>query len=238
MQVPLRVVVGDDSVLVREGLEQMLASSPGIEVVASCASLDSALAAIEAERPDVVVTDIRMPPSNTDEGIQLAALLRERHPEVGVVVLSQYAEPAYALKLLESGSDRRGYLLKQRLHTRGGLVSVIDEVARGGSFIDAKVVEVLVDSKTRAAQSPLAELTPSERDVLAEVATGKSNEAIADSLALTKRAVEKRLNLIFMKLGLAHAHDVSKRVKASLLFLAERDDARDDDQTPSAPGSR
>ena len=235
---PLRVVVGDDSVLVREGLEQMLASSPGIEVVASCASLESVLAAIEAERPDVVVTDIRMPPSNTDEGIQLAALLRERHPEVGVVVLSQYAEPAYALKLLESGSDRRGYLLKQRLYTRGGLVSVIDEVARGGSFIDAKVVEVLVDSKTRAEQSPLADLTPSERDVLAEVATGKSNEAIADSLALTKRAVEKRLNLIFMKLGLAHAHDVSKRVKASLFFLAERDHARDDDQTPSAPGSR
>ena len=234
----VRVVVGDDSVLVREGLERMLASSPGIEVVASCASLDSLLAAIEEERPDLVVTDIRMPPSNTDEGIQLAALLRERQPEVGVVVLSQYAEPAYALKLLKSGSDRRGYLLKQRLYTRGELVSVIDEVARGGSFIDAKVVEVLVDSKTRAEQSPLTGLTPRERDVLAEVAKGKSNEAIADSLALTKRSVEKGLNVIFRKLGLAHADDVSKRVKASLFFLAERDYSRDDDQSPSAPDIR
>jgi DNA-binding NarL/FixJ family response regulator len=221
--VAIRVAVGDDSLIVREGLRQLLASSPGIEVVASCGDLESLLDAVDEHRPDVVLTDIRMPPSKTDEGIRIAARLRESHPEIGVLVLSQYSEPNYVLRLLDAGSDRRGYLLKERLHNRGELVSAVDAVAQGGSVIDPKIVEVLVDARARAERSPLSELTPREREVLAEIAAGKSNTAIAESLVLTKRAVEKHINSIFMKLGLASSDDVSKRVKATLLFLAERE---------------
>jgi DNA-binding NarL/FixJ family response regulator len=221
--VAIRVAVGDDSLIVREGLRQLLASSPGIEVVASCGDLESLLEAVDEHRPDVVLTDIRMPPSKTDEGIRIAARLRESHPEIGVLVLSQYSEPNYVLRLLDAGSDRRGYLLKERLHNRGELVSAVDAVAHGGSVIDPKIVEVLVDARARAERSPLSELTPREREVLAEIAAGKSNTAIAESLVLTKRAVEKHINSIFMKLGLASSDDVSKRVKATLLFLAERE---------------
>ncbi|MFL5868767.1 MAG: response regulator [Thermoleophilaceae bacterium] len=217
----IRVVLGDDSLIVRQGLQQLLGSSPAVEVVAACADLDSLLEAIDGDSPDVVLTDIRMPPSNRDEGIQLANRLRESHPEIGVVVLSQYSEPAYVLTLLEFGSDRRGYLLKERVHNRGELVSAIDAVAQGGSVIDPKIVEVLVAAKARAEHSALSELTPREREVLAEIAQGKSNTAIAESLVLTKRAVEKHINSIFMKLGLAVADDVSKRVKATLLYLAD-----------------
>jgi DNA-binding NarL/FixJ family response regulator len=221
--VAIRVAVGDDSLIVREGLRQLLASSPGIEVVASCGDLESLLDAVDEHRPDVVLTDIRMPPSKTDEGIRIAARLRESHPEIGVLVLSQYSEPNYVLRLLDAGSDRRGYLLKERLHNRGELVSAVDAVAPGGSVIDPKIVEVLVDARARAERSPLSGLTPREREVLAEIAAGKSNTAIAESLVLTKRAVEKHINSIFMKLGLASSDDVSKRVKATLLFLAERE---------------
>jgi DNA-binding NarL/FixJ family response regulator len=223
LSVAVRVVFAEDSLVVREGLERLLESSPGVDVVASCGDLDSLLEAIERERPDVVLTDIRMPPTKTDEGIQIAARLRESRPETGVVVLSQYSEPGYVLDLLESGSDRRGYLLKERLHDRGQLVSAIDIVARGGSMIDPKVVEVLVAAKARGERSLLSELTVREREVLAEIAEGKSNAAIAESLVLTKRAVEKHINSIFMKLGLADADDVSKRVKATLVFLADGD---------------
>jgi DNA-binding NarL/FixJ family response regulator len=162
-----------------------------------------------------------MPPSHTDEGIRLADQLRESRPSTGVVVVSQYAEPTYVLALLEYGSDRRGYLLKERIHDRGQLVSAIDAVARGGSVTHPKIVDVLVEAKARADRSPLADLTPRERDVLAEMAEGKSNGAIAESLVLSKRAVEKHINSIFTKLGLAASEDVSKRVKATLLFLAE-----------------
>jgi DNA-binding NarL/FixJ family response regulator len=221
--VTIRVALGEDSLIVREGLQQLLASSTGIEVVVSCGDLDSLIEAVAELQPDVVVTDIRMPPSNTDEGIRLAARLRETDPAIGVVVLSQYSDPAYVLSLLEEGSDGRGYLLKERVHNRGELVSAIDAVAQGGSVIDPKIVEVLVGAKARAERSPLTELTPREREVLAEMAAGKSNTAIAKSLFLTKRAVEKHINSIFMKLGLASADDVSKRVKATLLFLAESD---------------
>jgi DNA-binding NarL/FixJ family response regulator len=214
-------VVADDSLIVREGIQQLLAESPTVDVVAACADLVSLKEAVEREQPDVVLTDIRMPPEQTDEGIRVAAELRELRPDVGVVVLSQYAEPEYVLALLDSGSDRRGYLLKERIFNRGALVSAIDSVARGGSVIDPKIVEVLVDERARADRSPLSDLTEREREVLAEIATGKSNSAIADSLVLTKRAVEKHINAIFMKLGLAASDDVSKRVKATLLFLAE-----------------
>jgi DNA-binding NarL/FixJ family response regulator len=221
--VAVRIALAEDSLIVREGIQQMLAASPGIEVVAACGDVDSLLEAIERERPDVILTDIRMPPTNTDEGIRVAALLRERHPQIGVIVLSQFSDPAYVLQLLESGSDGRGYLLKERVHNRGELVSAIDAVARGGSVIDPKIVEVLVAARSRADRSPLGELTAREREVLAEIAKGKSNTAIAESLVLTKRAVEKHINSIFMKLGLAAADDVSKRVKATLLFLADAD---------------
>jgi DNA-binding NarL/FixJ family response regulator len=220
--VPIRVALAEDSLIVREGIQQLLASDADVEIVVSCEDLDSLIEAIEADPPDVVLTDIRMPPSETDEGIQVAARLRESHPQIGVVVLSQYSDPGYALALLESGSDRRAYLLKERVHDRGQLISTIRTVSEGGSVIDPKIVEVLVAAKSRADQSPLAELTPRESEVLSEIAQGKSNTAIADSLVLTKRAVEKHINSIFTKLGLADEEDIAKRVKATLMFLADQ----------------
>ncbi len=219
--VVIRVVVAEDNLLVREGLRQLLESSPTVDVVAAYGDVDALLGAVEEDRPDVVLTDIRMPPSNTDEGIRVAEHLRQTRPSTGVVVLSQYAEPQYVLSLLERGSDRRGYLLKERIHDRGQLVSAIDAVARGGSVIDPKIVELLVEAKARIKRSPLSELTPREREVLAELAEGKSNAAIAESLVLTKRAVEKHVNSIFMKLGLAGSDSVAKRVKATLMFLSD-----------------
>ncbi len=217
------IVLAEDNLFVREGLQQLLASASDLDLVAACTDMDSLLETIEREQPDVVLTDIRMPPSRTDEGIRVAAQLRETDPAIGVVVLSQYLDPAYVLKLLETGSDGRGYLLKERVHDRGQLSTAIHTVAGGGSVIDPKIVEVLVTARAKAERSPLLELTPREREVLAEIAEGKSNPAIAESLFLTKRAVEKHINSIFMKLGLADAQDVSKRVKAALLFLAEAD---------------
>jgi DNA-binding NarL/FixJ family response regulator len=217
----IRVVVAEDNLLVREGLRQLLASSPIVDVVAAYGDVDALIGAVEQDRPDVVLTDIRMPPSHTDEGIRVAEHLRQTCPATGVVVLSQYAEPQYVLALLERGSDRRGYLLKERIHDRAQLVSAIDTVARGGSVIDPKIVELLVEAKASINESPLSELTPREREVLAEMAEGKSNAAIADSLVLTKRAVEKHVNSIFMKLGLAGSETVAKRVKATLMFLSD-----------------
>ncbi len=219
--VGIRVALADDSLLVREGLEQMLAADGAIEVVASCADLDSLLDAIESQRPEVVLTDIRMPPSKTDEGIQVATQMRGDHPGIGVIVLSQYSEPSYALALLEGGSDGRGYLLKERVHDRAQLVSAIKAVADGGSVIDPAVVDVLLGATSRPERSPLAALTQRELEVLAEIAQGKSNAAIAESLFLTKRGVEKHINSIFLKLDLSEAEDVSKRVKAALAFLAD-----------------
>ncbi|HEU4974898.1 MAG TPA: response regulator transcription factor [Baekduia sp.] len=221
---PLRVVLADDSYLVREALAHVLEAEDGIEVVAACADRDTLLAAVEAEHPDVVVTDIRMPPTGTDEGLQVATALRAEHPEIGVVILSQFAEPQYGLALLEGGSDRRAYLLKERIRYRGQLVAAIESVAQGGSVIDAKVVEALVAARSRAQQSPLNELTPRELEILTFVARGHSNQAIADELVLTKRAVEKHINAIFLKLGLTDAADVSRRVKAALIYLSEQDE--------------
>jgi DNA-binding NarL/FixJ family response regulator len=217
------VALADDNLIVREGIAQLLAGQHDIEVVASCDDLDSLLDAIEECHPDVVVTDIRMPPTHSDEGIRLAGLLRESHPEVGVVVLSNYAEPGFATALLESGSEGRAYLLKERVHSRTQLASAIHSVAAGDSVMDPKIVEPLMAAKSRSERSPLAELTAREREVLAEIAQGKSNAAIAESLVLTKRAVEKHINSIFLKLNLSDIEDVSKRVKAALLFLAEDD---------------
>jgi DNA-binding NarL/FixJ family response regulator len=221
--VSLKVILAEDNLLVREGIQQILALEPDIEVVGSCGDLPELMEAIERESADVVLTDIRMPPGQVDEGLQVASWLRDAHPDVGVVVLSQYAEPSYALELLESGSERRGYLLKERVHDASQLRAAIEAVAQGGTIIDPKLVDALVLGKARLERSPLAELTPREREVLAEIAQGKSNSAVADSLVLTKRAVEKHINAIFLKLGLAFADDVSKRVKATLLFLSETD---------------
>ena len=220
------VALAEDNLLVREGIARLLAAEDsGVDVVGVCGSFDELLALVEERRPDVVITDIRMPPTHTDEGIRLAAVLRERHPEIGVVVLSNYANPMYALALLESGSEGRSYLLKERVHDRAQLLAAIHSVAVGGSVMDPKIVEPLMAARTRTERSPLADLTAREREVLSEIAQGKSNAAIAESLVLTKRAVEKHINSIFMKLNLADAEDVSKRVKAALLFLAEVDRA-------------
>jgi len=219
---PLRVALGEDSLIVREGVRQLLAVDPGIEIVAAVSDADSLRDACTRFRPDVVLTDIRMPPTSTDEGIRLAGELRDTHPEIGVVVLSQYADPLYALALLDRGSDGRAYLLKERVHNRAELMAAIRAVAEGGSMIDPKIVESLVAARSRAERSPLNELTAREREVLSEIAQGKSNTAIAEALFLTKRAVEKHINSIFLKLGLASAHDVeSKRVTAALMFLSD-----------------
>jgi DNA-binding NarL/FixJ family response regulator len=219
----ITVVLADDSYLVREAVEHVRAGAEGVEVVAACGDRDSLLAAVDTERPDVVVTDIRMPPGGADEGLQVAASLRLTHPEVGVVVLSQYADPRYGLALLETGSEGRAYLLKERIQHGGQLVSAIEAVSQGGSVIDAKVVESLVAAQRRAEDSPLGELTARELEILSFVARGHDNQAIADELVLTKRAVEKHINAIFLKLGLTYATDVSRRVKAALIYLAEND---------------
>jgi DNA-binding NarL/FixJ family response regulator len=222
---PIRVVLADDSYLVREALAHVLEPADQIEVIATCPDGTSLLHAVDSEQPDVVVTDIRMPPSDGDEGVRIAAQLRESHPQIGVVVLSQFADPRYGLALLEHGSDGRAYLLKERIQYRGQLVAAIEAVAAGGSVVDAKVVEALVAERTRATRSPLNDLTPRELEILTFVARGHSNQAIADELVLTKRAVEKHINAIFLKLGLTDAADVSRRVKAALIYLAEHEPA-------------
>jgi DNA-binding NarL/FixJ family response regulator len=222
--VALRIALAEDNYIVREGLEQLLGGDEEIEVLASCADMPSLLEAVDADPPDVVLTDIRMPPDGDDAGIQIAARLRETHPQVGVVVLSQYSEPGFVLRLLDSGSEGRAYLLKERVADRSQLTRAIAAVAEGGSVIDPKIVEVLVQARARAESSPLGEMTPRELDVLAAVAEGKSNAAIAEELVLSKRAIEKHINAIFLKLGLTYSPDaeqISKRVKAALIFLGE-----------------
>jgi DNA-binding NarL/FixJ family response regulator len=220
---PIRLVLAEDHYLVREGITRLLETQPDVEVAAVCDDLDSLLAAVDAEEPDVVITDIRMPPDNTDEGIRAAERLRETHPGVGVVVLSQYATPSYALALLESGSAGRSYLLKERVQDVEQLVSAIQTVSEGGSVIDPKVVEALVAENARGEESRLNQLTPRERDVLREMAAGKSNAAIGESLFLAERSVEKVIHAIFLKLGLSWESSVHKRVKAVILYLGESD---------------
>jgi len=217
---PIRVVMAEDNFLIREGVRELLASDPDVEVVATCGDYDSLIAAVDREKPDVVLTDIRMPPTETDEGIRAAAALRETNPDTGVVVLSQYDEPDYALALLERGARGRGYLLKQRVSDLDQLVGALREVARGGSVIDPKIVEGLVSARSKA-PSALDQLTAREREVLEEMAQGKNNAAIAGALVLTERAIERHINSIFSKLGLTQEKDVHRRVKAVLLFLSE-----------------
>jgi DNA-binding NarL/FixJ family response regulator len=219
--VAIRVVLADDHYLTREGVRSLLETDPEIEIAAVCGDLGSLLAAVNETAPDVVVTDIRMPPSGVDEGIQAATRLRETHPHVGVVVLSQYTDPRYALALFEAGTAGRGYLLKERVADLAQLVGAIRAVASGGSVIDPKVVESLVAERGRVEASPLHALTVREQDVLREMAEGKNNAAIAQTLFLTERSVENVIHAVFQKLGIGFETSVHKRVKAVILYLAE-----------------
>ena len=216
----IRVVLGEDSFLAREAIEGVLQRAEGIELIAACSDLDSLRAAIDETHPDVVVTDIRMPPDNSDEGIRLAAELRSSHPEIGVVVLSQHAEPIYATALFEDGSERRAYVLKESVKNQAELSRALQTVAEGGSVVDPIVVEQLVEARRTRADAHLDALTPRELEILAMIAEGQSNAAIAEKLVVTKRAVERHINSIFLKLNLRDAEDVSRRVMAALRFLA------------------
>ena len=222
---PVRVVVAEDNYLVREAVVRLLEASPDVEVAGSCEDFDQLIAPVASEHPDVVVTDIRMPPTGTDEGVRAAKQLRQTNPEIGVVVLSQYVEQferVRGLELLDAGSERRAYLLKERVSDVDQLLRAIQEVARGGSVIDPKVVEALVTARSRRADSRLEHLTPREQEVLGEMAQGRNNAAVASMLGLSERAVEKHINSVFAKLGLSEEPDVNRRVKAVLLYLADR----------------
>ena len=218
--VAIRLLLAEDNVLLREGLTRLFEQIEDLELIGSCGSLPELLSMVNADPPDVVLTDIRMPPTHTDEGIQAARHLREHHPTVGVVVLSQYSSPGYAHSLFEDGSDGRAYLLKDRVADVDEVVFAIEAVARGGSVVDPKIVEELVSARARRPRSPIEQLTAREREILAEIASGKSNIAIANTLFLSERAIEKHSNSIFSKLGLTEEPDVNRRVKAVLLYLA------------------
>jgi DNA-binding NarL/FixJ family response regulator len=219
---PIRVVVAEDSVLVREGIAGLIGRAPDLELVGLCGDLDALLAAVESLAPDVVLTDIRMPPTGTDEGIRAAASIHASHPETAVLVLSHHLEPALALELLETGTAGRGYLLKERVGDGPELVAAIRTVAGGGAVVDPEVMEILVASHRARSSSALDPLTPRELDVLGEIALGKNNAAIADSLVLSERSVEKHINSVFWKLGLSDLPDVNRRVMAVLVYLQER----------------
>lgn len=219
---PIRVVLADDAFLVRTAVKHLLQGSPAIEVVGECADTTAVPKICDEQRADLLITDIRMPPGGDDEGIQLAARLRETHPALGVIVLSTYSDVTYALKLFESGSDSRGYLLKDRLRDRDQLLDAVKAVADGHSVIDPQIVEDLVRSRDTQRVSKLSQLTPREIETLALVAEGHSNAIIAERLVLTKRAVEKHVNAIFAKLELGDPEHVSRRVRAALIYLADR----------------
>lgn len=220
----LRVVLAEDSYLVREGIRRLLDTDPDIELTSCCVDLVGLLAAVEHDRPHVVVTDIRMPPGNADEGIRAAARLRDAYPELGVVVLSQHDEPEYALRLFDKGSARRAYLLKDSLSDPSRLTGAVREVARGGSVVDPKVVETLVAARARQQDSRIQELTDREREVLSQMAQGRNNDTVAERLHLSVRMVEKHINSIFSKLRLSEETDVHRRVKAVLIYLSETGD--------------
>ena len=217
----LRLVLAEDSFLMREGIAALLALDDELELVTSCETYDELIAAVAEHQPDVVITDIRMPPTQTDEGIRAANLIRADHPDVGVVVLSQYVEPEYAIQLFEGGSDGRAYLLKERVADLGELAAAIRRVAEGGSVIDPRVVDVLIAARARNKPSILDRLTGREREVLAEIAKGESNAAIGEALFISPRSVEKHINSIFTKLDLSFEQAGHRRVRAVLVYLAE-----------------
>ncbi len=215
----IRIVLGEDSFLVREGIASVLRNLDDVELVETAGDLDELRASVEQTKPDVVVTDIRMPPSNTDEGIQFADELRTSHPDVGVVILSQHAEPRYAMALLSGGSGRRAYLLKERLTDEAELNQAVHNVAAGQSLIDPRVVAKLVTAREKW-DSELGNLTPRELEILGLIAQGRSNRWIASHLTITKRAVERHINAIFLKLDLGEPEEVNRRVQAALLYLS------------------
>jgi DNA-binding NarL/FixJ family response regulator len=217
----IRVVVADDAYVIRAGLAATLSTAPDVELLDACSDGDELRAAIAAMHPHVVITDVRMPPSGDAEGIRVASWLRESHSEVGVIVLTQYIDSAYAVALMDGGASGRAYLLKDRIRNRAELLGAIHSVASGGSVVDPAVIEVLIESRERSTDSPLSELTAREREILAQIAEGKSNAAIAETFVLTKRAVEKHVGSIFAKLNLGASESVSRRVKAALLFLSD-----------------
>src|SRR5438105_8251875 len=225
-RVSLRVVFAEDNYLVREGTAALLSGSADVELVATVADLPSLLEAVEEQKPDAVLTDIRMPPTHGTEGIEAARRIRSEHPEIGVVVLSQFAEVEYAYDLLKDGAAGLGYLLKERVADVDEVVRALREVAKGGSVLDHTVGVCLVTRQERLAHSPLAQLTDREREVLGQMAQGKNNAAIAKSLFLTERAVEKHINSLFHKLGLTEEGDVHRRVMAVLAFLREEGTAQ------------
>lgn len=215
----MRVVLADDNLLIREGLAAVLGSLDAIEIVAECDDVDSLMAAVETHVPDAVITDIRMPPTHTDEGITASIAIRQRHPNIGVVVLSQFAEPALVLALFEHGSDGLGYLLKERVNPRD-LDRALRTVIDGGSAVDPKIVEVLVQGRSRR-PSAIDQLTPRESEVLSLIAEGLNNTAVAEALVLSPKAVAKHINSIFSKLGLGDEDSAHRRVKAVLLWLSQ-----------------
>jgi DNA-binding NarL/FixJ family response regulator len=215
----VRVVFAEDNYLVREGTAALLDGADDVQLVATAANLDELLDAVEELAPDAVLTDIRMPPTHTTEGIEAARRIRARHPDVGVVVLSQFADEGYAYDLLKDGAAGLAYLLKERVADVGEVVHALHEVVRGGSVLDPAVVESLVAANDRMRHSPLARLTEREREVLHQMAQGKNNAAIAKALFLSERAVEKHINSLFHKLGLTDEPDVHRRVMAVLAFL-------------------
>lgn len=219
---PIRIVLADDAYLARIALRHLFEGVEAMVVVGECDDGEAVMPIVDKQRADLLITDIRMPPSGEDEGIRLAARLRKTHPALGVIVLSTYAEVTYALKLFEDGCDSRGYLLKDRIRDRRQVIEAVLAVANGGSVTDPTIVEELVRSRLEMRRSPLEDLTPRELETLALVAEGRSNAAIAQALVLTKRAVEKHVNAIFAKLDLGDPDHVSPRVKAALMYLADR----------------
>ena len=214
------LVLAEDSFIVREGMKMLLEQAGGFELLAVCEDLPELLAAVDQHHPDVVLTDIRMPPTRTDEGIRAARQIRQQYPEIGVVVLSQYVEPEYAINLFSEGSAGLAYLLKERVADIDHLTNAINQVSAGRSVIDPRVVDVLVQARSGHKENKLQRLTDREREVLETVAAGLSNAGIAEKLFLSERAVEKHINSIFTKLDLAPETDTNRRVLAVLVYLA------------------
>ncbi|HEY2672049.1 MAG TPA: response regulator transcription factor [Rugosimonospora sp.] len=223
----LRIIIAEDNYLVREGTRRLLEDSGEVQVLAGVGDGDELLTAVDKLRPDAVLTDIRMPPSHQLEGIQAAHTIRQRYPRIGVVVLSQYSDAAYAVQLFRNGTDGLGYLLKASIGELDDLLHALREVSVGRSVVDARVVEQLVDQRVRQAESPLNRLGPRELDVLREMAEGKTNAAIAESLHLSESAIEKYVNTIFAKLGLSEEPKLSRRVAAVLAYLRNLDRGSD-----------
>jgi DNA-binding NarL/FixJ family response regulator len=213
---PIRVVLAEDSVLLREGVASLLTNA-GFEIVGQAGNADELLLKVRSYLPDVAVIDIRMPPTNTDEGLRAAQTIREQHPEVGVLVLSQYVESGYALELLQGNAEGVGYLLKDRIADVHEFAGAVKRVAEGGSALDPEVVSLLVGR--RRGEDPVSQLTPREREVLELIAEGRSNQGIADKLVVTERAVEKHVTSIFSKLQLPAATADHRRVLAVLAYL-------------------